>query len=259
MHYSDERFSGPPFAPCSSTNMHTLMLCTHLSHTHTFTVHIPFLLLSRKSIEWIRNKSLACIKKRLQGNIWSSQAAPCLANIQRILLPQKCEYVMYSQVTKQIQQGIHKSSWEAARHRQLPHASKIYNTPLIFASWFVCSVINKRNSIRCYYFVQLRGQWSHSPNALSVLFHLFFSCSITSYCCCIVIQCSLLQKWFNDVWYKQVFPFWSFYTIMDSCRLSLLARQQCCVSHWPFECIDWSQTASVVSKILCSCDCSGVK
>lgn len=95
---------------------------THALHTLiSHTVHIPFLLLSCKSIEGIRKKKifLACIKKRLQGNIWSSQTAPCLANIQRILLPQKCEYVMYSQVTKQIQQGIHKAAerqWDAGSH-----------------------------------------------------------------------------------------------------------------------------------------------
>lgn len=67
------------------------------SHMYsTYALFAPFL----KNIDWIRNKPLACIKKRLQGNIWSSQTDPCLANIQRILLPQKCEYVMYSQVTK---------------------------------------------------------------------------------------------------------------------------------------------------------------
>lgn len=169
---------------------------SRFARTHTCTVHILPPLLPRESTEWIRNKTLACIKKRLQGNIWSSQTAPCLANIQRILLPQKCEYVMYSQVTQQIQQGIHKSSWEAVRHRQPPHAGKIYNTPLIFTSWFVCSVMKKRDCIRCYYFVQFiyRGPWSHSLNTLSFFFfQLFSSCVVTSRCF------TVLQTWFYDL------------------------------------------------------------
>lgn len=174
----------PKYKHAHTHALHTLITYAHIYSTYSLSA--PF---SKKRIEWIRNKSLACIKKRLQGNIWSSQAAPCLPNIQRILLPQKCEYVMYSQVTKQIQQGIHKSSWEAVRHRQLPHASKIYNTPLIFASWFVCSIINKRDSNRCYHLVQFidRGQRSHSPHAPSA-----------RQLCCIVIQCCVLRKWFID-------------------------------------------------------------
>lgn len=128
---------------------HALHSHTLLSHTHTRIQYIfSFCSFLEKAQCESEIKTLACIKKRLQGNIWSSQTAPCLANIQRILLPQKCEYVMYSQVTKQIQQGIHKSSWEAVRHRQLPHASKIYNTPLILASWVVRSVMNKKGCIR---------------------------------------------------------------------------------------------------------------
>lgn len=97
--------------------------CTHscFAHTHitysTHSISAPFLQKHRGNQK--KKIFLACIKKRLQGNIWSSQTAPCLANIQRILLPQKCEYVMYSQVTKQIQQGIHKAAerqWDAGSH-----------------------------------------------------------------------------------------------------------------------------------------------
>lgn len=85
---------------------------------------------------------------------------------------------MYSQVTKQIQQGIHKGSWEAAQCRQLPHARKKKNTPLIFASWFVYRLLHKNDRIRCSHFVLFKDsrQWSYRPKAPLVLFQLYSSC-----------------------------------------------------------------------------------
>ena len=170
-------FSWSPFSSCSSTNIHTLNFPLNFSPTRAdSSLHIfSLLLFFYKSVEWIRNKTPACIKKWLQGNIWSSQTAPCLANIQRILLLQKCEYVMYSPVTKQYNRGYTKGAERQCGAGSYHAQAKRNNTPLMFASWFVCSVMNKKDRIRCY-FVQFtdRGQCSHRPIASSALFSFSF-------------------------------------------------------------------------------------
>lgn len=97
------------------------------------------MLLSLKNTEWRRNKTKTLFtEKQLRVKFDQCQTAPCLADIQKILLLQKCEYVIYSQVAKQIQQGIHKGSWEAARCRRKYIIPLWYLHPGLFAgSWMM--------------------------------------------------------------------------------------------------------------------------